>query len=178
MPITLNGSGTITGVSSLATALVNPVVTTTMGVGNATPAASGAGITFPAAVSASSDANTLDDYEEGTWTPTVTSVSGSITAYTATGAYTRIGRMVQVSITIVVTTVGTASGGAVTSLPFALGSGTAMTGREVAVLGNIVMAGGNSGLSTVSCFDGRSSNGNFFVGGNGLTVYVTGAYYV
>jgi hypothetical protein len=45
--------------------------TTTMGVGAATPAASGAGITFPAAQSASSDANTLDDYEEGTWTPNV-----------------------------------------------------------------------------------------------------------
>ena len=39
----------------------------TIGVGNATPAASGAGISFPATASASSDANTLDDYEEGTW---------------------------------------------------------------------------------------------------------------
>lgn len=38
------------------------------GVGNASPAASGAGITFPAAQSDSSDVNTLDDYEEGAWT--------------------------------------------------------------------------------------------------------------
>ena len=35
---------------------------TTIGVGNATPSTSGAGITFPATQSASSDANTLDDY--------------------------------------------------------------------------------------------------------------------
>ena len=37
---------------------------TTIGVGGATPAASGSGISFPATQSASSDANTLDDYEE------------------------------------------------------------------------------------------------------------------
>jgi len=42
-----------------------------LGVGNATPSTSGAGITFPATQSASTDANTLDDYEEGTWTPVV-----------------------------------------------------------------------------------------------------------
>jgi len=41
--------------------------TTTVGVGAATPAASGAGITFPATQSASTDVNTLDDYEEGTF---------------------------------------------------------------------------------------------------------------
>jgi hypothetical protein len=39
---------------------------TTIGVGGATPSASGSGISFPATQSASSDANTLDDYEEGT----------------------------------------------------------------------------------------------------------------
>jgi hypothetical protein len=43
---------------------------TTIGVGDATPSASGSGISFPATQSASSDANTLDDYEEGTWTAT------------------------------------------------------------------------------------------------------------
>jgi hypothetical protein len=41
---------------------------TTIGVGDATPSASGSGITFPATQSASTNANTLDDYEEGTWT--------------------------------------------------------------------------------------------------------------
>ena len=96
MAITLNGSGTITGVSSLATALVNPVVTTTMGVGNATPAASGAGITFPAAVSASSNANTLDDYEEGVWTPALTNLTVNSGTPTYGGTYTKIGRLVFV----------------------------------------------------------------------------------
>ena len=119
MPITLNGSGTITGVSSLATALVNPVVTTTMGVGNATPSASGCGITFPAAINASSDANTLDDYEEGVWTPAVTSSGGSLTAYTSSGTYTKIGKVVTIQGTVSLTTVGTASGwAAISNYPF------------------------------------------------------------
>ena len=72
----------------------------TIGVGNATPAASGAGVTFPATQSASSDANTLDDYETGTFTPTV---SGSTTAGTGTyivqvGRYTKIGNRVSVDV--------------------------------------------------------------------------------
>jgi hypothetical protein len=74
-------------------------VATTLGVGNATPAASGAGISFPATLNASSDANTLDDYEEGTWSPTLTgSVSnptGLIMGGGPTGNYVKVGRMVH-----------------------------------------------------------------------------------
>lgn len=67
---------------------------TTLSVGNATPASTGAGITFPASQSASSDANTLDDYEEGTWTPTDGSGAG-LTFTQAVGSYTKIGRLVH-----------------------------------------------------------------------------------
>lgn len=69
----------------------------TISVGNVTPSSSGAGITFPATQSASSDANTLDDYEEGTWTPTIVgSTSAGTASYTVQNArYTKIGRMVQ-----------------------------------------------------------------------------------
>lgn len=72
----------------------------TIGVGGATPAASGAGISFPATASASSDANTLDDYEEGTFTPTVGgATTAGVTTYNAqTGIYTKIGRQVTVVI--------------------------------------------------------------------------------
>lgn len=51
------------------------------------------GITFPATQSASSDANTLDDYEEGTWTPTI----GTGTASFYYPKYTKIGRVVTLS---------------------------------------------------------------------------------
>lgn len=127
--ITFNGSVTTgTGgiVRTTSPALVTPKATTTIGVGNATPAASGAGITFPATQSASSDANTLDDYEEGTWTPTFTPDAGSFTSITyasnRNGSYTKIGNQVFVSgyIRTDAITVGTASGLIyVSGLPFA-----------------------------------------------------------
>jgi hypothetical protein len=56
--------------------------------------ASGVGITFPASQSASSDANTLDDYEEGTYTPTLIVTSGTPSYNYATAYYTKIGRQV------------------------------------------------------------------------------------
>lgn len=73
----------------------------TIGVGGATPAASGAGISFPATISASSDANTLDDYEEGTWSASI-AIAGATSAGTATyaisiGEYTKVGRLVSVT---------------------------------------------------------------------------------
>jgi len=83
---------------------------TTISVGAATPSASGAGITFPATQSASTDANTLDDYEEGTFTPTAASNTGSITAYISAGIYVKIGKLVFIQGYITTTTAGTAGG--------------------------------------------------------------------
>ena len=75
----------------------------TISVGDATPSASGAGITFPATQSSSSDANTLDDYEEGTFTPTITgtTTAGTGTYSTQDGRYTKIGRVVNYQIYII-----------------------------------------------------------------------------
>ena len=89
---------------------------TTVGVGAATPSASGAGITFPATASLSTNANTLDDYEEGTWTP---SVGGTATYNLQTGAYTRIGNIVRISGTLAVNVLGTGSTTTISGLPFA-----------------------------------------------------------
>ena len=58
--------------------------------------ATGTGIAFPATQNASSDANTLDDYEEGSWTPTLTASSGSVTYNSITaGVYQKIGNRVN-----------------------------------------------------------------------------------
>jgi hypothetical protein len=72
----------------------------TIGVGGATPAASGAGVSFPATASASSDANTLDDYEEGDCSTSLI-ISGTTTSGTGTytaqqGTYVKVGGMVTV----------------------------------------------------------------------------------
>jgi hypothetical protein len=50
-------------------------------------------IKFPATQNASADANTLDDYEEGTWTPSQTNLT-VVGSPTYTGVYTKIGRVV------------------------------------------------------------------------------------
>jgi hypothetical protein len=79
------------------------------------------GIKFQATQSASSDANTLDDYEEGTWTTTFSSVSGSLTAYTSGGYYLKVGGLVTIYGWARITTAGTAAGGGrILSLPFSI----------------------------------------------------------
>ena len=60
----------------------------------ASTSATGVGITFPATQSASSDANTLDDYEEGTWTPTATNFTINSGSASWSGVYTKVGRLV------------------------------------------------------------------------------------
>ena len=95
---------------------------TTIGVGGATPSTSGSGISFPATQSASTDANTLDDYEEGTWTATLTpDTSGTITVNNATSVnrYTKIGQLVTITATIQVSSVSSPVGRlALGGLPF------------------------------------------------------------
>jgi hypothetical protein len=99
---------------------------TTISVGDATPSSSGAGITFPASQSASSDANTLDDYEEGTWTPVITNGSTNVGAYYwQNGIYRKIGNLVWIEAQLSVQTVTIASGNIkITGLPFALAQKT------------------------------------------------------
>ena len=69
-----------------------------IGVGGAGPDVSG--VRFPTTQVASSDANTLDDYEEGTWTPSV-NLLGTLN-YTGyrTGYYTKIGKRVFVTFMV------------------------------------------------------------------------------
>jgi len=82
------------------------------------------GITLGTAVGTYNAANTLDDYESGTWTATLTpSTSGSITAST-TGdemRYTKIGNKVTVTGAINISSVSSPVGGTLTigTLPFA-----------------------------------------------------------
>ena len=79
------------------------------------------GITFPATQSASADANTLDDYEEGTWTP---SVGGTATYTKQQGSYIKVGRLVTVSFDMAILLLGTGSTSGMSGLPFTIGSAT------------------------------------------------------
>ncbi len=74
----------------------------------------------------------LNDYEEGTWTGTMTgTVSNPTTPVTATGYYTKIGRQVTISIIFSnVDTTGASGGVRITGVPFA----TAYTGGVGSVI--------------------------------------------
>ena len=80
---------------------------------------SGTGITFPASQNSSSNANTLDDYEEGTFTPTCTlTTPGTSSTGSQVGVYTKIGNLVTATGRLTFTK-GTGSGDLVLGgLPF------------------------------------------------------------
>jgi len=86
---------------------------------------SGTGIAFPATQSASSDANTLDDYEEGTWTPTL---GGTATYSIQQGTYTKVGRQVIANFDVSVSTIGTGNSTEIFGLPFGAYTGTGPDG--------------------------------------------------
>jgi len=69
-------------------------------------------------------ANHLDDYEEGTWTPVLSDGTSNATASTAVGTYTKIGRMVHVKGTLIISSLGSISGSLllITGLPFTTSS--------------------------------------------------------
>ena len=79
-------------------------------------AASTGGIQFNGDTAA---ANALDDYEEGTWTP---SLGGNTTYSAQAGTYTKIGRQVVINFAVGVTTLGTGSASDILGLPFTSGN--------------------------------------------------------
>ena len=84
------------------------------------------GIKFPATQVASADANTLDDYEEGTWTP---NIGGTATYGDARyGIYTKIGNVVACQFRIQIITRGTGSLTTLSGLPFTTGTTAVQSG--------------------------------------------------
>jgi hypothetical protein len=79
-------------------------------------------ITFPATQVPSTDANTLDDYEEGSWTPVLGGQDGtSGQGYTdmLDGRYVKIGKVVTITFHFKMTTEGTITGDCqIQGLPF------------------------------------------------------------
>jgi len=79
---------------------------------------SSGGVTFGGGANT---ANTLDDYEEGTWTPTL---GGTATYSTQQGFYTKIGNIVTVTFYLVVSAIGTGSNRIVAGLPYSATNST------------------------------------------------------
>ena len=171
---------TLPATSGTMATLTTPSFATTIGVGGATASASGSGITFPASQSASSDANTLDDYEEGTWTATDTS-GASLSLTNTTQRYTKVGRLVTLQIDGL-TFPSTANGNSILigGLPFtAASAGSAGSGGITSYTGSVVqffVVGGASELrlyNVPSAFS-RTTNANM----SGLQLYTSITYSV
>ena len=126
----------------------------TISVGNATPSSSGAGVTFPATQSASTNVNTLDDYEEGTWTPTGNGVT--FTAGT-TGWYTKVGNLVTLNFIVNWPVTANGSPAYVTNLPFTTNTnaGVALGGyttdlNMITLVGNTILYPTNLAATVVT----------------------------
>ena len=148
------------------------------------------GIKFPATANPSTDANTLDDYEEGTWTPTMTfgGSSTGVTYGTRDGRYVKIGSMVWLGIRVTLTNNGSGTGQCViTSLPFtSLNAGNAALGCFMAeywagttgVVGNLLAIIGSNSTSAGMRMSGGTNTVDVSdtVIGNSATVYLDGWY--
>lgn len=107
-------------------------------------------IVFPATQVASSGANTLDDYEEGTFTPGLAfggaSVDMTYNSSYRNGSYTKIGRLVTVTGVIVLTAKGSSVGDAtITGLPFAVASGSSYYGVPSLMFNRVTFANQSEG---------------------------------
>ena len=116
--VKLTGAQTVAGVKTFSS---QPVMSAGVSLG------SNGQIVFPATQNASSDANTLDDYEEGTWTPGWSVSGGTInTPAYANGKYTKVGNTVYIwgYLSYGGTVTGSPSGAlALSGLPFTPGGG-------------------------------------------------------
>ena len=130
------------------------------------PAISGASLTslpshsgnvaFPATQVASADANTLDDYEEGTWTPDVVNNTSSSTWSSQDGNYIKIGSFVSAWGRCDAGNSGTAGTTLIlTGLPFAHPGTTRTTGIW--------------GTNGTTARTGNILNAQFYTGGSNVT---------
>lgn len=84
------------------------------------------GVQFPATQSASADANCLDDYEEGTWTP-VDGSGASLSFTSVSGTYIKIGRTVTCLFDLTYPSTANGSQAVIGGLPFSGTRGSMIT---------------------------------------------------
>jgi hypothetical protein len=110
----------------------------TVEAGNLVIGTSGKGISFAATADSSGTMTSeiLDDYEEGTWTPTMTSGTGTVTvASVAAATYTKIGRIVYVRGRIDYSTDASVSTSVITfgGLPFTIKNDGGYSGARLTI---------------------------------------------
>lgn len=142
----------------------------------------GGQITFPAVQSASASANVLDDYEEGTWTP---SVGGTATYTVQQGDYVKIGRKVWFSCHLTINAIGSGSTTIIAGLPFAISMASGNTSAAVCVsywgsaASSLVFVSGlvnGTGVVLVGLTAAATSVASPAIFGNGTDIVMSGTY--
>jgi hypothetical protein len=153
--------------------------------GNLVIGTAGKGIDF-SATSGTGTSELLDDYEEGTWTPTL---GGTWTGYSE-GSYTKVGNIVYIYGAIdAVTNLGTGSTDTISGLPFTSAvnpPGGAGFAGPVSYFGNLalnvihlqcyVVRSSSSLRFTSSAAAGTTATNNTAIFGNGAAVYFAATY--
>ena len=134
---------------------------------NDTPArlAVGANFAFLQADSAQSTGLAWNNAAWTSFTPVVTSAGGSITTYTASGAYTRVGKLCVMRFKVTLTNAGTASGTMYLTIPFNGPTGVTQMGvaRETAAVGFTASVTAETARFEVNKYDNTTPFGSGFV---------------
>jgi hypothetical protein len=105
-----------------------------------------------------------------TYTPTITATSGTFTTVSATGRYTRLGKLCVTQFAVTITTNGTAAGQIVITAPFGSGGGgtiyqgTTRESNATGFLGSCAISSGGGASFYVSAYD------NSYMGGSGRLI--------
>lgn len=123
----------------------------------------GTGITFPAALSASSDANSLDDYEEGSWASSFAlTINGSATGITYSikdAYYIKIGRVVHAWFYFALSSKGASAGLVrITGFPFQCDSTSYAQGGGAPVSYTYAFAAGVTGFPALRVEKGTTES--------------------
>jgi hypothetical protein len=127
------------------------------------------GITFPATQVAATDPNTLDDYEEGTWTPTQGGGLTVVGAFSSVGNYTKIGKTVIYAGYVV----------GATSVAFNPAGGILAGGLPFSVLAGLGcgIAAASNTTSIIAYGSGTHLEGSASIGAAGV-IYFSGSYLI
>tara|TARA_E500000318_G_scaffold111553_2_gene130552 strand:- start:103 stop:1455 length:1353 start_codon:yes stop_codon:yes gene_type:complete len=121
-------------------------------------------------------ANALDDYEEGTWTPAISTTSGSVTVDSSAGQYTKIGRQIIMHFQF---TLSSSSGGSgtlkITNLPITVNanSGAVVGAGRILDTANTISVGHYTSTNQISIhlYNGNYGGTDYFT--TGFVTYYT-----
>jgi hypothetical protein len=110
---------------------------------------------FPAAANPSANANTLDDYEEGAWTPVDTSGAALVFGFAA-GTYTKIGAVVTINFQIIYPTTANGLAAKIGGLPFTVAGGNSAAYIGFGGIANqeMLILGGTTDIQPVTAVTG------------------------